>query len=210
MDKPKQGRSFLYGRIIGFVSIACALVLLMGAIRCALTSSGSATVDNVGHQQTTGGIDVAASLDDKESSPSSMAGDATLDETADMAQSQVNDNDIRTSISDDLDYDLERYVPVVCQKTGKLVSTASNGIGARVTYRVAGNLPDIATQILQHYRADETLLLKHADYLDLFQKVWGCVLTTQSDSAILAIVDERDDGTDEASCSVIIERIGPS
>ena len=52
------------------------------------------------------------------------------------------------------------------------------------------------------------MTLVHADYVDLFQRVWSCVLTDDDGRAHVAIVDGRGAEGDDATCLVIVEQMG--
>ena len=91
---------------------------------------------------------------------------------------------------------------------GTLVGSTANGMGARATYRVPGALPDVAEEVLGAYEARGDMTLVHADYVDLFQRVWSCVLTDDDGRAHLAIVDGRGAEGDDPTCLVIVEQMG--
>ncbi len=98
--------------------------------------------------------------------------------------------------------------PAIRPADGTLVGSAANGMGARVTYRVPGALPDVAEAVLGAYEARGDMTLVHADYVDLFQRVWSCVLTDDDGRAHLAIVDGRGAEGDDPTCLVIVEQMG--
>ena len=98
--------------------------------------------------------------------------------------------------------------PAIRPADGTLVGSTANGMGARVTYRVPGALPDVAEAVLGAYVARGDMTLVHAGYVDLFQRVWSCVLTDDDGRAHVAIVDGRGAEGDDATCLVIVEQMG--
>lgn len=88
------------------------------------------------------------------------------------------------------------------------VSTARNAFGARACWHVAGMLPDVASSILEDYEGGG-FALHYAGYLDLFQRVWGCVITSSDGWSEVVLVDERT-GYEQGECAVTVVRIGES
>lgn len=107
-------------------------------------------------------------------------------------------------------------VPEVCAANGVLESTASGGLGVRARWRVGAPLPEAARSVVEQYRDAGSVDLAFDGYVDLFQKVWGCVVQGGEGWVEVVLVDERGggseggerDGGGDGACSVTVVRLG--
>ncbi len=103
----------------------------------------------------------------------------------------------------------------VCSCLGRLVETASGGLGVRATWEVGAGLEECAAAILGQYEGQGGVSLEHDGAVDLLGRVWGCVVASEEGWAELVLVDARasdeegqDDGNGGTTCSVTLVRFG--
>lgn len=77
----------------------------------------------------------------------------------------------------------------------------------RASWEVEGDVDEVAEVVLEGYRDSGEVSLGHADYLDLFGRVWGCVVSSPQGWSEVAIADGRD-AVDGKGCTLTVVRLG--
>ena len=99
-------------------------------------------------------------------------------------------------------------VPGACEGA-HLVETAGSGMGVRATWSVGVSVDDAARSVLEGYERDEDMHLGRAEYIDLYGRVWSCVVSSSRGWSETVLVDGRG-SDDDASCKVTVVRLAAS
>ena len=82
-------------------------------------------------------------------------------------------------------------VPSVCDSSGLLLSVRENGMGSSVTWRVKGELEEVAASVVRDYRAQTNISHAYDGYLDLLGRVWSLTVSSDEGWSEMVVVDAR-------------------
>ena len=99
-------------------------------------------------------------------------------------------------------------VPAACEGA-RLVETAGEGMGIRATWSVDASVDEAARSVLEGYERAEGVHLGRAEHIDLYGRVWSCVVSSASGWSETVLVDGRG-SDDDTSCKVTVVRLTAS